>query len=130
MRKRSALGIGLAVAAFVAAGCGFLGLNGDPRGNIRPEVFITNYPPASESNLQTLIDTTYNPDGSIHSIDTFPPWQAVVDTIIYLANPRIYWYGTDVDGRVDAVPGDRHDGDRSRARPPSDRRRAAGQPER
>ena len=104
MRIKLALLMGsfVAVVAVLAAGCGFLGLNGDPRDNIRPEVFITNYPPSSESNLEVFIDTTWNPDTTIQSIDTFPPWQAVLDTIIYLANPRIYWYGTDVDGRVDA----------------------------
>jgi hypothetical protein len=84
-------------------GCGYLHNKGTPRANIKPVVYITNVPSASDSEILT-IDTTYG-DAShtvITSIDTSYDYNVVVDTITYLANPRIYWYGTDEDGRVDA----------------------------
>jgi hypothetical protein len=95
----SAMVLGLALVA----GCGYLENKGTPRANIKPKVFITNVPPASDSRILS-IDTTWT-DATrtrILSIDTTYDFNIVVDTITYLANPRIYWFGTDEDGRVDA----------------------------
>jgi len=83
------------------AGCGYNENKGTSRANIQPKVFITNFPQASDSRI-TAIDTTWRTDSTIVSIDTTYDYGTVVDTIIYLANPRIYWFGTDEDGRVDA----------------------------
>jgi hypothetical protein len=99
-KHRLALVLALPLAVLVAGGCGFNENSGDPRANIRPQVFITNFPPASKS-LIAKVDTTMV-GGQISSIDTTYSFDDVVDTITYLANPRIYWYGTDEDGRVDA----------------------------
>ena len=86
----------------LASGCGYKENDGTMRDNIKPKVFITNYPPASDSRI-TRIDTTWdNTHTRVLDIDTTYDYNAVTDTIIYLANPRIYWYGTDEDGRVDA----------------------------
>jgi hypothetical protein len=91
-----------AVVALAIAGCGYQKNDGTMRANIQPKVFVTNYPPASDSRIVS-IDTTW--DGShtrVEHIDTTFDFNTVTDTVIYLANPRIYWYGTDEDGRVDA----------------------------
>lgn len=92
--------LAVCVMLSVIAGCGYKENNGTQRDNIKPKVFVTNYPPSSDSRI-TAIDTTW--DGTrVLSIDTTYDYNTVTDTIIYLANPRIYWYGTDEDGRVDA----------------------------
>jgi len=96
-------GIALLLAALVT-GCGYLKNKGTPRDNIKPRVFITNVPPSSDSEILS-IDTVFADPvlrTGILSIDTTYDYNTVVDTIIYLANPRIYWFGTDEDGRVDA----------------------------
>lgn len=94
---------GLGVAcALLASGCGYKTNEGTQRDNIKPKVFVTNYPPASDSRI-VAIDTTWDAARTrVLSIDTTYDFGTVTDTIIYLANPRIYWYGTDEDGRVDA----------------------------
>ena len=94
------LAAGLALLAF--AGCGYKKNDGTQRDNIQPRVFITNFPPSSDSRVVD-VDTTWDAAHTrVLSIDTTYDYNTVTDTIIYLANPRIYWYGTDEDGRVDA----------------------------
>lgn len=94
-------GVGVA-CALLATGCGYKDNKGDQRDNIKPKVFVTNYPPASDSRI-LRIDTTWDGTGTrVVKIDTTYDYDIITDTIIYLANPRIYWYGTDEDGRVDA----------------------------
>lgn len=99
-----ALGIVVPLISIVVGGCGFLENEGDPRENIKPEVFVTNFPASSKSAI-IAIDTTWVDSlvkVTVVSIDTTYDFNVVTDTIIYLANPRIYWFGTDVDGRVSA----------------------------
>ena len=104
MTRRHWLGLGIVVPLFsiVVGGCGFLENEGDPRENIKPEVFVTNFPASSKSAIIS-IDTVWVDSliqETVISIDTTYDFNIVTDTIIYLANPRIYWFGTDVDGRV------------------------------
>jgi hypothetical protein len=95
--------VGVALAgALLVSGCGYKENNGTQRDNIMPKVFVTNFPPASDSRILT-IDTTWDASHTrVTHIDTTYDFNTVTDTIVYLANPRIYWYGTDEDGRVDA----------------------------
>jgi len=94
--------MGLVGLSLLATGCGYKENANDPRANIKPKVFVTNFPPASSSSILS-IDTTWDAGGTrVLSIDTTYDFDVVSDTITYLANPRIYWYGTDQDGRVDA----------------------------
>lgn len=106
MMRRHWLGLGIVVPLFsiAVAGCGYLDNEGDPRENIKPEVFVTNFPASSKSAI-LAIDTSFRVSGTdttVLSIDTTYDFNIVTDTIIYLANPRIYWFGTDIDGRVSA----------------------------
>jgi len=89
-------GLALLATLLIVTGCSYLDTTGESRANIRPEVFIANVPLASTN----LADTTFDSDSLVVSIDTL--FDSVVSTSTYLANPRIHWYGTDEDGRVDA----------------------------
>lgn len=87
--------IAMILTMVFASGCGFMDTTGESRPNIKPKVFIANVPLSSQNLADTSLDTA----GNI-VIDTL--FDSVVATATYFANPQIYWYGTDEDGRVDA----------------------------